>query len=269
MQTQMTGACKTLFIQGKGGTGKTTISKALFQKLSKKHKTLWVTDAETEKNDHVLNFSLISAFKEYVRLKLRWTPGLDLVTGSRPIQSLVQIAPGLKEMIFLGKIWYETRNYDYIVVDMPSTGHGLAVFHSFFRWKKLFENSPLSADHSQIEEWILNSPNVHHAITTLPEEMPLTEAWELRQKLGALFRGVEISLILNKLFPAPPTDLQQAILPEDSLGEYWIQKYQTEQERLESFREQLQPDQWRQILKIQHFGNKKQLAEGDLREFTF
>ena len=58
---------------------------------------------------------------------------LSTVFTSRIYQYFVAAAPGLKELMTVGKIWYEAdasrsdgaRRWDVVVVDAPATGHGL------------------------------------------------------------------------------------------------------------------------------------------------
>ena len=49
-------------------------------------------------------------------------------------------------MVLLGKIWFERGHYQHIVVDMPSTGYGLAMFQSTDNFVKLFRAGPLYQD---------------------------------------------------------------------------------------------------------------------------
>src|SRR5204862_4709355 len=73
-----------------------------------------------------------AALEEYLGLIIPVKRLLATVFSSRIYQYFVAAAPGLKELMTVGKIWYEaTRQeggrpaWDAVVVDAPATGHSL------------------------------------------------------------------------------------------------------------------------------------------------
>jgi anion-transporting ArsA/GET3 family ATPase len=74
------------------------------------------------------------ALEEYLRLVVPGRMLLKAVFASRVYQFFVQAAPGLRELMMLGKIYYETERapsdplrYDLIVVDAPASGQALSL----------------------------------------------------------------------------------------------------------------------------------------------
>ena len=130
---------KLIFICGKGGVGKTSVSKALALTLSKKGlKTLWVAFEDPLKPPGELleisptlwhlNCESITAFEEYVGLKIGVPSLTKIFLQNKLMRYMAKAAPGIHDLVLLGKIWFERKNYDHIVLDMPSTGYGLAMF---------------------------------------------------------------------------------------------------------------------------------------------
>ena len=82
------------------------------------------------------------SLKEYLRLHLR----VPLVTRIGPLARsfdfVASAAPGVREVLVVGKLAHEVReaNYDLVVVDAPATGHVLgqlaspAAIHDLVGW---------------------------------------------------------------------------------------------------------------------------------------
>src|SRR5262249_47271693 len=75
-----------------------------------------------------------AALAEYLAIIVPVKRVLQAVFASRIYQYFVAAAPGLKELMTIGKIWYEAerieeasgkRRWDLVVVDAPATGHSL------------------------------------------------------------------------------------------------------------------------------------------------
>jgi Anion-transporting ATPase len=201
-----------VFVSGKGGVGKTVVSQAIAQVLAQKgHRTLWVGFEDptrkagelirVAKNLHYLNCESTTAFEEYMALKLR-IPGLaHLFTSNPVIQFLAKAGPGIHELVLLGKLWYERKNYDRIVADLPSTGYGLAMFQSIDNWARMFQSGPLYKDAKEMIETFSSPREAGQLIVALPEEMPLRESLELGDYLQKIFPTNAPAYLINRRFP--------------------------------------------------------------------
>ena len=107
------------FVVGKGGVGKTTVAAALALTLARRgRRTLAVEmepggrlaallGREADPRLYVLHVDGRAALEEYLSLVIPVKRLLATVFQSKVYQYFVAAAPGLKELMTVGKIWYE------------------------------------------------------------------------------------------------------------------------------------------------------------------
>lgn len=213
---------KLIFITGKGGTGKTAVAAAVARSLVKldsgPKKSLRVLSISFEdptqgpnqlktldqgphhRLDH-LNVDSMESFEEYIGMKLGLPKIASLFVGNKLIRYLAKAAPGLHEMVLLGKLWHERNHYDHIVADMPSSGYTVTMFQSTQNFSKLFGGGPLSRDAHAMLETFLDPAQTSFVIVSLAEEMPLVESLELAEQIDKILPGTKSVLIANRLYP--------------------------------------------------------------------
>jgi anion-transporting ArsA/GET3 family ATPase len=201
------------FVVGKGGVGKTTVSAALALNLARAGcrtlaiemetggrlaAVLGVVEATTarpvrvERRLHTLAIDGRHALEEYLGMLIPVKRLLSTVFQSRIYQYFVAAAPGLKELMTIGKIWYEVtreeggkRVWDAVVVDAPATGHSLQYLRMPQAARDTFGAGLVQREASRVVDLLQDPRTTAVHIVTLAEEMPVAEALETYTQLNA------------------------------------------------------------------------------------
>ena len=227
-----------VLVTGKGGVGKSTVTAVLALLSARAGKRTLVCELDTheqiapmlgyepvggvvtelEDRLSVVNIKPAMAMEEYGLIKLRFRALYRVVFDNPLVAALVRFVPGMNDLLMLGKAFNHEREtddrgrltYDRIIIDAPATGHGV----TFFRLPKIIRDAvPAGNMHREAADmWdLLTDPQrtaVH--LVSLPEELPVQETRELRQKLqGEL--GMPLGyLVINRLPPTPLDETMQA-----------------------------------------------------------
>ena len=220
-------------VVGKGGVGKTTVSAALAMLLARGgRRTLAIEMDSTghlptllgaagpapapqtvSHNLHVLSVEGRAALEEYLGLVIPVKRLLHTVFSSRIYQYFVAAAPGLKELMTVGKIWYEaTRSeggrpsWDAIVVDAPATGHSLQYLRMPQAARDTFGAGLVQREAAKIVGLLQDAATTAVHLVTLAEEMPVAETLETSEQLRNVLHMPLGWVVVNRLhrrsFPA-------------------------------------------------------------------
>lgn len=187
-----------IMVMGKGGVGKTSLADAASRMIASQGRRVLlahITQAGDEIDQKVektaplrweITLSSQTCFREYVAMKLKIKSLYTFFLGNKIIQYFEKAAPGVREIVLLGKVWFERHNYDHVVVDMPSTGYALAMINAPFNFARLFPGGPVYQDSLAMAKTLQSSEETAFVTVTLPEEMPLQETLELSEHLKIL-----------------------------------------------------------------------------------
>ena len=124
---------------------------------------------------------------------------------------LVAAAPGAKELITIAKVWElaqlerwdaANRTYDLVVVDAPSSGHGLAMLTSPSTFGEIARVGPIRRQAFKIRDMLADPRRTGYVAVALPEEMPVNETLELGDRLRDAV-GMQLdAIIVNGVYPA-------------------------------------------------------------------
>jgi len=219
-------APRTVFVTGKGGVGKSTVSAALALAWRDAGARTLLVEIEGQASsssmisakrvgyepvplaEHLcaLRITMMDALKEYARLRLKVKLVADRLVGNPVIDQFAQAAPGFRELLVLGKLWAlagerderGAPKWDAIVVDSPATGHGLGLLNMAGVVARMFPVGPISSEATRIDRFIRDKRRVGVILAALPEELPVTETLELREQLAE--QGVDVAaVVLNGL----------------------------------------------------------------------
>jgi anion-transporting ArsA/GET3 family ATPase len=227
-----------LFITGKGGVGKTTVTAALATALAARGLRVLVTvcgakerlstligaaplsSAITELAPGISGVRLVSevALREYGAMKLKNRVLVDAIFDSKYVSGFLSGTPGLKEWSLLGKAWYHATEeeaggrprFDVVLFDAPATGHGLDMLRVP---KVIVEIAPpgvLRSDAERAWEMFRDPARSGVVVVTLPEEMPTNETIELcsalRTELTLPIAELVVNAHLSALFAPSDRD---------------------------------------------------------------
>ena len=149
-----------------------------------------------------------TARDDWLRRELR-SGALAAVLGrSRAFQLLTTAAPGLAELLTVGKVWDlvdggspEHAAYELAIVDGPSTGQGLALLGAPGTYADVARAGPVHRQALRIDEFLKDRSRTAVLGVALPEEMPVNETLELEARLGGAGLALE-RVVLNALLPS-------------------------------------------------------------------
>jgi anion-transporting ArsA/GET3 family ATPase len=157
-----------------------------------------------------MTMSTEDALREYLRLFVR-IPLLGRIGPlARTFDFVADAAPGVKEILGVGKLAWEVRerSYDLVVVDAEASGHIVAQIGAPQVISDLVQVG-LVRDQTGWMIDILHDPEITSVVVvTTPEEMPVTETLDL---VGALQRetGVMVETIVANRVLQPVFDAAQ------------------------------------------------------------
>lgn len=217
-------------VAGKGGVGKTTVAAALGLMAARAGKRTIVAEvSEQERLSalferralghregkladrlHGISIDPHRAKEEWLRYQLRSSALAGLLGGSRLFQYLTAAAPGVDELVTIGKVWDlaqlerrvgGTRPYDLAIVDSPATGHGLALLRAPRTYASIARVGPIAKQAGIIHRFIVDPSRTAVLAVSLPEEIPVNETIDLSARLRADM-GMEIdATVVNAVLP--------------------------------------------------------------------
>ena len=212
-----------LFVTGKGGVGKTTIAASLALLASQHGKRTLVGEVDAKGNladffeigptsfkEREVSPSLFAmsmdteeSLKEYLSLQLKVPLVARLGPLARTFDFVANAAPGVKEILTIGKFLWEVRerSYDLVVVDAVATGHIAGQLAAPQAIQELVQVGMVRDQTGWMLDMLGDPAQTGVVIVAAPEEMPVNETLELAEKLAAETVVDLAAVVVNRVLP--------------------------------------------------------------------
>lgn len=241
---------RLLVVVGKGGVGKTTVSCALALEAARHGRRTLVAEVDgagraaalfgvasaptgqpqrVADGLSVMSIEGTAALEEYLQIIMPMKRLLRAVFQSQIYRYFVAAAPGLKELMTIGKVWYEAERtdpgtgeplWDLVILDAPATGHGLQYLGMPRAAEDVFASGLVGSESRRLIELLDDPRRCAVNLVTTAEEMPFNETVEMYERIRDTLRMPLGFLFVNRVHPgdveaADAETLQQVVGDED------------------------------------------------------
>lgn len=212
-----------VFVTGKGGVGKSSVTAALGLLSSKAGRRTLICEVDAKgdvarlfdceptgfqpvkiRDDlFLMSMNTEEALREYLRIFLRVPVVAKLGPLAKTFDFVANAAPGVQEVLVVGKLCYEAREakYDLILVDATSTGHIVSQLASPRGISELVNLGMVKDQIAWMEEILYDEGKTSVIVVATPAETPIIEALELADRIEHETEVHLGALVVNKVMP--------------------------------------------------------------------
>ncbi len=241
---------RLLVVSGKGGVGKSTVTAGLALLAAERglnvlvvevdakgdltsffeHHPVGFEPVEVHRGVHVLTMDTEASLREYLKLHLRVPMMGRIGPVARAFDFIATAAPGVKEILTIGKICHEVRAsledsapWDLVVVDAAATGHIVAQLGAAETIRELVAVGVVRSQTDWMVELLADPEITALNFVATPEEMPVNETIELvhrvSEELSVPMGSVVVNRVLPELFTHTDEETFEALREEDAAAE--------------------------------------------------
>jgi anion-transporting ArsA/GET3 family ATPase len=229
---------RLLFFTGKGGVGKSTVTAATALLAAEHGKRVLLVEVDAKNNltalfEHApvgfeprpvhpgifaMQMDTEASLREYLKVQARVPVFGRIGPLARAFDFVATAAPGVKEILTVGKVVWELReslegraDWDLIVVDAAATGHVISQLDAPRAIQDLVQMGPVRSQTDWMVELLSDPALTALNIVTAPEEMPVNESIELVAKARAELDVPLGVVIVNRVLPELFTHADESV----------------------------------------------------------
>ena len=214
---------KLLLVTGKGGVGKTTVAAALALLASQRGLRTLACEVDAtgdlasvfetgptpfrgrqvQPRLFAMTMDTEESLKEYLALNLKVPFATRIGPLARMFDFVATAAPGVREILTIGKLAYEVRQgrYDLVVVDDTATGHVVGQLAAPQAINELVKVGIVREQTRWMLDILSDPKRTGMVIVATPEEMPVNETIELATRLRAETIVDLAAIVVNRVLP--------------------------------------------------------------------
>ncbi|MGO8996248.1 MAG: ArsA family ATPase [Polyangiaceae bacterium] len=220
------GLPRVVFVLGKGGVGRSTVATALATTLAKRRErvlvfewalseaiapwfglpALGIDPREVSPGVSAANFNLDDALRAFFVGHMRMGTFYRYVIHGRAVHRLVEAAPGIAEMMFLGHVcWLTTLaekemglRFDRVIVDTPAAGHGASLLDLPATLAAMHASGLLGSEMARVDQMMRDPRWTGAVVVSLPEELAVEETLELVPRATKSLGRPMLAVLVNR-----------------------------------------------------------------------
>ncbi len=214
---------RLVFVTGKGGVGKTTVAAALGLHAARTGRRTLVCEIDATGalasayetgslryrpqavTDRLWAMAMDTedSLREYLKLHLRVPFVARLGPLARTFDFVASAAPGVREILTIGKLCWEVRagTYDLVVVDAAASGHIVGQLSAPRAIAGLVAVGPIHDQTRWMLDLLEDPATTGLAVVTTCAEMPVAETLELAGRVRAETSVDLAAVIVNRVLP--------------------------------------------------------------------
>lgn len=219
---------RLVFFTGKGGVGKSTVTAAAALLAAEHGKRVLVVEVDAKGNlpdlfeqapvgfeprevypgVSAMAMRTEAALKEYLKLNLRVPVLGRLGPMAKALDFVAAAAPGVKEVLTVGKVCWEVResiegraDWDLVIVDAAATGHIIGQLDAPRAIQELVAVGMVRTQTDWMVELLSDPALTALNVVATPEEMPVNETIELVERARSELRVPLGAVFVNRVLP--------------------------------------------------------------------
>jgi anion-transporting ArsA/GET3 family ATPase len=218
-----------LVVTGKGGVGKTTVAAGMALLAARQGKRVLVCEVDAKGTlaealeapplafvaqpvdvavpapggVWAMAMDTEESLREYLGIHLRVPIVARIGPLARTLDFVASAAPGVKEILTIGKLAYEVRerHYDLVVVDAAATGHIVGQLAAPQAINDLVQVGLVREQTRWMLDILADPARTGLVIVTTPEEMPVDETIDLAGRVGRETPVQLAAVVVNRVLP--------------------------------------------------------------------